>query len=107
MEQIEPALVGGVRRLKPQVPLADDARCDSRPFELVGQRGNGRIEIAPRVVRVGADHARARRPGRDSGPVSSAARDGEHTVEFARIAVKSIPSAARRSMCGVRTSDAW
>ena len=40
-------------------------------------------------------------------PVSSAARDGEHTVALARIAVKSIPSAARRSMCGVRTSDAW
>jgi hypothetical protein len=36
-----------------------------------------------------------------------AAREGEHTVQFARIAVKSIPSEANRFMFGVLTSEAW
>jgi hypothetical protein len=40
-------------------------------------------------------------------PVSSAAREGEHTVQFARIAVNSMPSLPMRSMFGVWASEAW
>ena len=38
-------------------------------------------------------------------PRGRAARDGEHTVQFARIAVNSIPAEPTRSMFGVRTPD--
>ena len=69
MEQIEPAFVGGVRRVQSQVPLAHDRGVVPGPSEFVRQGGDGRIEIAPRICRVGADHAGY------SDPVGIAARE--------------------------------
>jgi hypothetical protein len=59
--------------------------------------------VHSRFHRFGGYHGVA--PPRCTCP-RSAAREGEHAVQFARIVVNSIPTAPIRSMFGVRTSEA-
>ena len=56
MKEIEAAFIGSVRRFQSQMPLADNRRVIAGFLQLVRESGHGRIEVAPRVFRVGANH---------------------------------------------------
>ena len=86
------------------MPFAHDGR-GTLLFQLAGEGRHAGVEIAPGVFRVGADDAG--HAGVGVAPGEQCRADGEQTVQLARIVVSSIPSAAMRSMLGVRTSDSW
>src|SRR5688572_31629617 len=52
VEEIEAALIGEIRRLEPEVPLADRRGLVAGAAQKVGQRAHARIEIAPGIFRL-------------------------------------------------------
>ena len=57
MEEIKAAFVGCVRRLKSQMPLADNRRVVANLLQFNGQRRYRRIQIAPLVLGASTNYA--------------------------------------------------
>ena len=58
VEVVEAAFVRRVGRFEAEMPFADDAGVVARLLQFIRQRGHARFEVAPRVLRLRADHAR-------------------------------------------------
>ncbi len=57
MEEIEAAVVGRVGGGKAEVPFADEGGVVAGGVEVVRERGDFGIEVAPRIFGIGADES--------------------------------------------------